>query len=774
MTPPSSASSDSSLPRFSERFRERYRLLRLLGEGGMGLVLEGRQLSLNRPVAIKVMQPDEFESVESRARFVDEARILSRLSHPNVVTLIDADLDSDCPFIVMELVDGPSLAKVQAREGKLGLDRVMMLSRGILDGLAYLHDNGVVHRDLKPANILLREGRLPKLVDFGLARDQALARKTAAGFMVGTPMYMAPEQLSGRPPGPGADLYSFGVLLFHLLTGELPFREWKQEALLAEKLAHSLGGLEGRLPGVPTGVVEVISTCLAPTPDARFDSAPAVARALPLVDTTPLVLPPRASRQRLTRPGVTSATPPAARSAPVTRRRPIVFGVAALLAVALVGLAVVGIGPLARRTEYLPARLAAVPLPGATRVSWTSRLAYPSRVRVGERVHGSGPASSSHTVEVTGVGWRTPPSAVIVMPDGSVTEPFALAAEPVALTPTLVREGARASLVLTLPDAGSVAVEVATAGGTARRCESPAAVEHRLSLELPGLRQPCTLRIGIDGSETAPQRLPDWPLPDPIDAMEHLCRQSAELELTPVLGRLAERARAGAGPRELSSGLEEILTRVGWRPGLQRAAPGAEWVLGPQQPGLKLKAAIVRALEDVARLDQFARWQRLEFDSGARRLLGRRWETFAGSPGSGTCLLNWRFPRPWTLTGHYVSFAMTSLWQEETHTDLDVFFTAAGVARGARAVLTVRLLEAVPAMFLKASLENGKGSDLTLLLPYREARPASGEVALSHAFDASFLAEGKNRLSISLSGLPRCPATMVRVTGVRVDLESAL
>ncbi|MBI4865351.1 MAG: serine/threonine protein kinase [Candidatus Wallbacteria bacterium] len=265
---------------FSRAFLDRYRVVRLLGEGSMGEVYEGLQLHLDRRVAIKLLKADDFHDSENRKRFVDEARILARLAHTNIVTLYDADVDGDRPYIVMEFVEGRTLQRIIDYRGRLSPHEVAPLAAGLIDGLVYLHSANVLHRDLKPENVLMEGGTHPKVVDFGLARAAGGRRLTADGFSVGTPMYMAPEQFMGREANTRTDIYSLGMTLFHALTGSFPISLGQRAELLRAKLLLTRQQLAATARDLPGPLVDVLARCLAPGPDDRFESAAALRAAL--------------------------------------------------------------------------------------------------------------------------------------------------------------------------------------------------------------------------------------------------------------------------------------------------------------------------------------------------------------------------------------------------------------------------------------------------------------------------------------------------------------
>ena len=201
-----------------------YRIERLLGTGGMGEVYLADDAKLGRRVALKVLSSTLANDPDRRERFEREARAAAALNHPNIVTIHSVETIDGVPFITLELVDGETLADLIPAEG-LPLDRVLTLGIPLADAVGAAHQRGITHRDLKPANVMVTDDTgTVKIMDFGIARVLGGEHFTHAGFMMGTPAYMAPEQVLGQDVDGRADLYSVGVLFYRLLSRELPFQ----------------------------------------------------------------------------------------------------------------------------------------------------------------------------------------------------------------------------------------------------------------------------------------------------------------------------------------------------------------------------------------------------------------------------------------------------------------------------------------------------------------------------------------------------------------------
>jgi serine/threonine protein kinase len=276
----------------------RYRIERDLGHGGMATVYLAEDEELGRPVAIKLLPEHLAGDEDFRARFVREARLAGRLSHPNVVRVFDAGEADERPFIVMEYVPGSSLAEA----GHLAPERVVELGMQACAGLQHAHDAGVVHRDVKPANLLVREDGVLKIVDFGIARAVESTRYTQAGTLLGTAAYLAPEQIAGEDATPASDIYSLGAVLYELLAGRPPYAFSSLAELAARQTDGAITPVRDVKPTVPRELEAAVMHALARDPSFRPSSAAELGQELgggtPEHATIPLA-PPRRRRAAL-------------------------------------------------------------------------------------------------------------------------------------------------------------------------------------------------------------------------------------------------------------------------------------------------------------------------------------------------------------------------------------------------------------------------------------------------------------------------------------------
>lgn len=252
-----------------------YYVTERLGEGGMAVVYKARVKDSQEPVAIKIIRPDQL-SADYQQRFEREIKVSMKLNHPNVLRIIDWGQQDSLTYLVMEFVEGTSFSRLIPPEG-LALSDAMAFLPGIIEGLAHAHSLGIVHRDLKPDNVMVSSNGRVKLMDFGLARNQEVNTVTMHGTAMGTPQYMAPEQVLRGPDRSGltdkTDQYALGVMIFEALTGRRPFEvdddPMKLILMHINQAPPSLTALKPQLPAELDGVVQRM---LAKEPDERYPS----------------------------------------------------------------------------------------------------------------------------------------------------------------------------------------------------------------------------------------------------------------------------------------------------------------------------------------------------------------------------------------------------------------------------------------------------------------------------------------------------------------------
>ncbi|MEV8510059.1 serine/threonine-protein kinase [Actinoplanes sp. NPDC051475] len=258
------------------RLGDRYRLDARIGAGGMGEVWRATDEVLGRVVAVKVMLPGVADDPGLARRFLTEAKAMAGVNHPAVTAIHDYGSSGGTPYLVMEFVDGESLAQLLGRHGRLTAAQTMQLVARAADGLRAVHERGIVHRDIKPANLLVRRDGSVLITDFGIARLADATPLTTAGAILGTPTYLAPEQVLGRPASALTDVYSLGLTAYECLAGHRPFTGDNPYAVALQRIQSAPRTLAGDLP---VAVLAVVERALAPEPGDRWPSAADLAAA---------------------------------------------------------------------------------------------------------------------------------------------------------------------------------------------------------------------------------------------------------------------------------------------------------------------------------------------------------------------------------------------------------------------------------------------------------------------------------------------------------------
>jgi eukaryotic-like serine/threonine-protein kinase len=412
-------------PREGKVLQGRYRILSLLAEGGMGVVYKGERVGIGRPVVIKFLHAVLSDKPGIVDRFEREARATARLNHPNCVALVDFGIDEGAPYLVMEYVEGKTLADL-LDHGAVRPERAVEISRQILAGLEHAHERGILHRDLKPANVMIVDcegypGDFVKILDFGLAKlawpGEDKRDVTVEGIAIGTPGYMSPEQAAGVPSDQRSDIYCTGALLYHLVTGTKAFegddvrsvlrrhreetpaspREVKPGAGISKGLEEALFRAMQRDPGKRFQHARDMAAALYETPEARRrwtdDDAPAPPRSPPPTPSD----------------DATRAEAPGSRGRPRARSRsPAVWAFVGVIAGSVAAVAAVAYSPLG---NYVRPR---------------------DDARVGSAEHGD-PSTAKTTEPASGA--KSTPSAIAAGPDLGVVESARVTAD-LAIAPT--------------------------------------------------------------------------------------------------------------------------------------------------------------------------------------------------------------------------------------------------------------------------------------------------------------------------------------------------
>jgi serine/threonine protein kinase len=267
-----------------------YRILAMVGIGGMGIVFRAGDIKLNRLVALKVMKPEAVSDDIARQRFMAEGRSAASIQHDHVITIYQVGEDNGLPFMAMQFLEGETLDRRIKRQGKLPATEIQRIGREIASGLQAAHDKGLIHRDIKPGNIWLETGTgRVKILDFGLVRptgDQ-YQHLTRTGFVMGTPGYMSPEQARGTKVDARSDLFSLGSVLYEMCTGREPFMGADMMATLMALAMESPPPIRLLNPEIPPALAELVSWLLAKSAEDRPRSARMVADSLAKIQPKP-------------------------------------------------------------------------------------------------------------------------------------------------------------------------------------------------------------------------------------------------------------------------------------------------------------------------------------------------------------------------------------------------------------------------------------------------------------------------------------------------------
>jgi serine/threonine protein kinase len=263
----------------SEILNDRYRLDKELGEGGMAIVYQATDLMLERTIAVKILRKDFSASTAFQERFKEEARAAANLTHPNIVTVHDFGFDQDRLFIVMEYVPGTDLKEIIKNTGALPIPLASRLFVQACAGIGYAHRAGLVHCDIKPHNMLITPDNRLKVTDFGIARAMASVKHDERSQAIwGSPAYFSPEQAAGRAPSPASDVYSLGIVLFEILTGQLPFTNPSPQELALLHRTVEPPSPRYLNPEISPALEEIILKVLSKEASSRYRTADQLGR----------------------------------------------------------------------------------------------------------------------------------------------------------------------------------------------------------------------------------------------------------------------------------------------------------------------------------------------------------------------------------------------------------------------------------------------------------------------------------------------------------------
>jgi tRNA A-37 threonylcarbamoyl transferase component Bud32 len=479
-----------------------FELRELLGEGGVGQVYSARDPVLGRQVAVKMLRRELSEEREFRDRFYGEAQRLGDLNHPNITTLYGLYFEDDKPFMVMELVRGRTLKELREHVRRLPPRESLAVLAQTLAGLAYAHRAGVIHRDIKPSNLMITEGGIVKIMDFGIARVRGSTHMTRAGQALLTPLYASPEQIRGEEVDERSDLYSLGIVFYEMLAGRPPFTARSEYLLEKAHLEDPPPPLAAQVPGLDPAVAAAVMRALAKDPEDRFAGAEEFGRAVDaraIRGDAPEILqefiaaafretPPDETRQlrRTIAPPVQPSLPPAPPAAGATRaaaslpavslfrsrsKAPVPAAILGGIALALA----VGIGYAGLRSWGPPA-FHWLPAPGPIAAVTPPKSAAPPSIKP--------PAAGPHVASVEPPAIKPPAKAApsAPRPQGAMPrsiKPPAAGPHVASVEPPAIKPPARAAPPAPRPQ-----------GAMPPSIKPPAAGPHVASVEPPAIKPP--------------------------------------------------------------------------------------------------------------------------------------------------------------------------------------------------------------------------------------------------------------------------------------------
>ena len=315
----------------------KYEIIELIGKGGMAEVYKAKDKELGRYVALKILPPHFASDEEFVNRFVREAKSSAKLNHSNIVTIYDAGKHEDTYYIAMEYLEGETLKEIISRQGALPIDKSINIATQVADGLNYAHSQKIIHRDIKPGNIVTCEDGRAVITDFGIAKALEGTRLTQTGTMIGTPEYMSPEQATGEIVDARSDIYSLGIVLYEMVTGDVPFKAETPTGVIYKHVHEPPSPPHSINVQIPQYLEATILKAMEKYKGSRFQSAGEFKQAL-LGQIQPTVTPPT---QPSAPPTQVSIQPPYQMPTQKTNLIPILAGIGGAVIVAIVILAIV-------------------------------------------------------------------------------------------------------------------------------------------------------------------------------------------------------------------------------------------------------------------------------------------------------------------------------------------------------------------------------------------------------------------------------------------------